>query len=335
MSHALERWRSARPAALPLELSATAMAPATAGELVQGYLDGHDFLIHSPIDLYARASVRISLRERAAPAGVAPPACSVVGESACGVTLDAGPFWKVSQLVSRMAASSRLRHRVAHVEVRIHSPIPRGKGLASSTADLTAAAVALRRALGSARPGAGLGRLLCAVEPSDLVHYRGINLVDQLRGRRLLHLGAAPPLGVILIDCLPKRTVETVAFDRAAARAHAERHAPALRRALALVSDGCRLGDARLVADGATVSAEVNQRLMPKPGFAALTGLIGQGALGICCAHTGTALGLLYDRRAPVGPLLARTRARLDRDGLRLLGLFRLVDGGVMERGDV
>ena len=45
------------PMAPPSPFTTRSRAPATCGELVQGAIDGCDFLVNCPIDLYATASV--------------------------------------------------------------------------------------------------------------------------------------------------------------------------------------------------------------------------------------------------------------------------------------
>lgn len=147
-------------------------APGTCGELVQGAIDGRDFLVNCPIDLFSRATVFASARAGLHLAD--PQAFSKIAD--------------VASLVSRRTGL-RLRH-----ELRIDSEIPRGKGMASSTADITAALDALCRNCAVRLSDTTVARLLAAVEPSDCVHFPGIAHVNHLTGQLIESLPAPADL---------------------------------------------------------------------------------------------------------------------------------------------
>ncbi len=110
----------AAAAALPL---ARCRAPGTCGELAQGAIDGEDFLVNCPIDLHAQAAVHAS--------------------AAGGLHMrDAQAHGKIARALARLAGQLP---GCAGREVVVTSRIPRGKGMASSTADLTAALCAVLR----------------------------------------------------------------------------------------------------------------------------------------------------------------------------------------------
>ena len=97
------------------------IAPATCGELVQGYLHGRDFLVNSPIPLFAKVKVEINANS--------------------GITLtNEGVYAKMTQTLTLFLRKFALED--FGIKVTVLSDIPRGKGLASSTSELTAALLA-------------------------------------------------------------------------------------------------------------------------------------------------------------------------------------------------
>ncbi|NUZ07883.1 hypothetical protein [Piscinibacter koreensis] len=280
-------------------------APATCGEFVQGCIDGQHFLVNCPVDLYAEAGVR--------PCG------------ADGVRIShAGDFGKIIEAADVMR---RTFHLELHHEIAIRSDIPRGKGMASSTADLTAALQALCISCDMQLSDRQFARVLTAVEPSDCVHFPGIAHVDHLGGRLFESLPAPAGMRVLVVDCGGE--VDTVSFDRARAASIYRREEPAIRAALHLMKLGLRRGDKHAVATAATLSAQISQQILPKPQFNDLLACARHcGALGVNCAHSGTVLGVLYDEDEALGEMLADAVEDTFGAGVTIQGDYRIIGGG-------
>jgi len=116
---------------------ATVKVPGTCGELVQGFLDGAHFLVTCPVDLYSTVSVTLYQGQP-----------GVLGPRDCPKAIRA--------VLSTLAY---LGQRDLAAELIIHSPLPRGKGMASSTADVAGAAAATALALGTRLSPQELGSL--------------------------------------------------------------------------------------------------------------------------------------------------------------------------------
>ena len=285
-----------------------ASAPGSCGELAQGMLDGNHYLVTCPIDM--RSAARVELRSGSG--------------RVCG-TSDATK--------ARRAVKLTLAHfgRGDDVDARLwlSSPLPRGKGMASSSADVAAAIAAAARALGAsgAMPPTLIARLALRVEPSDGIMLPGIALFDHRRGSAARTLGDPPPMRVIALDFGGR--VDTVAFNKIDRDAELRRLRPEFEEALALVERGARDGCAADIGAGASLSAVANQRLLPKPQLdAALRFARSEGALGVNAAHSGSALGLLTDDDPEFAARLA-ARARQRLPGLRAIYNRRIVGGGV------
>ncbi|AKX93865.1 GHMP kinase [Moorella thermoacetica] len=247
-----------------------ARVPGACGELVQGMIDGDYFLITCPINL--GSEVRVSLQ----------PGGQVTGPGEKGKALRA-----VRLTLDHLAAPWGAR-------VDIYNPLPPGKGLASSTADVVAAAVATAEALGTGLSLETITEIALAVEPSDGTFLPGIVCFDHLQGKRWEYLGQPPPMDVLIVD--PGGMVDTVLFNRrrdlvALNLAKEEK----VRQAVKLVKEGLARGRADLIARGATISALANQDILSKPELETILELAtSRGALGVNTAHSGTVIGILY-----------------------------------------
>ncbi len=285
-------------------------APATCGELFQGALDGQDFMVNCPIDLYATA--------QAAPAPHA------------GLALrDAYAYGKVMATLQQLACSAQARQDRAPdgISLTLDSPIPRSKGMASSTADASCAVAAVAACMGLTLDESDVARLLTAVEPSDCTHFEGIAHLNFLNGQLLDRLPVPRGLRVLVVDCGGE--VDTLHFERDRARAVYAAHSERLRAALRLLKRGLCTGCNRSVGAAATESAALSQIILPKTGFADLCALAPQwGLVGINCAHSGTVLGLLYEQAPGREEALRAGVAHAFGDTLQVIGDFAVVGGG-------
>lgn len=275
------------------------LMPATAGELVQGTIDGIHIHVSAPIDRFSAAVFFPDDRPLTGPPGRS----------------------------KALAALQLLLRNVGLPErgrVGLWSGVPAGKGLGSSTADIGAtlfSAAALHRIALSPMEAA---RLALAVEPTDGSIFPGIVAFDHREGRFLEPLGEAPPVAVVLLD--PGGTVDTVAFNAIDRAALLARNEPITREAFALARAGVRASDVRLLGEASTLSARAHQAVLPKPLLEpAIAAGQRLGAAGVCVAHSGTALGILFDaRRDDLQAATATLAARLGCPSR----LVRLVSGG-------
>lgn len=294
--------------------TATALAPGTCGELVQGMADGVDFLVTCPINQFSR--VTVTLRS----GGDAAAAWPVYG-------VDRLP--KTRRAVARALPEIAKRAGLARLTglVSVANPIPVGKGMGSSSADLAAALYAAATAAGVALPPQSIARIALSVEPTDGVMFPGIALFDHRRGRVAESLGPPPPLEVIVID--RGGQVDTLEFNQVDRTAQWAAVADQTTAALELVREGIRRGDAGLVGRGATVSARAGcppdaAEWLERAGAVAKSA----GAVGVNLAHSGTVLGILLDaRRRQSKP--AYRRAVAEFSDAESVSHFRVIGGGV------
>ncbi len=250
---------------------ASVLMPGTCGELVQGMVDGRHFLISCPIDLYSRVSVQL----RSKP-GITGPA--------------AAPK-------ARAALAAALRHlgQPLHwgAELQIDSPLPRGKGMASSTADAAGAVYAAAAALDHPIAPRVVATLCLEVEPTDGSLFPGIALFDHRTGCWYEELGDAPAMDVVVLDL--GGAVDTLAYNAVDRASLLHRLSGAARQALALARDGIQRGDIEMIGQAATLSARVHQEVLPKPPLERILAAGRRlGAVGVNVGHSGTVVGVLF-----------------------------------------
>ena len=294
--------------------TASVLAPGTCGELVQGMTGGTHFLVTCPINQFSRATVTLGVAGSEAEAGI------VQGIDHLPKTGRA-----VSQALVKLATSMGVAGLTA--EVAITNPIPAGKGMGSSSADITAAVGAVGLASGHPFTPESIASISLSVEPTDGVMFPGIALIDHRCGRIAESLGPPPPMEVIVIDT--GGSVDTLEFNRVDRTALWEKVASRTDEALELVREGIRRGDAALVGRGATISAQAGR--LPDIGEwvdRAEAFAHELGAIGINVAHSGTVVGVLLDARKRQSKPAYREAQRAFADA-ESVQHFRIIGGGV------
>ena len=284
---------------------ATVRAPGVCGELVQGVQGAHHFLVTCPVDFYSR--VQVELFDTGATV-LAPPECSKAAAAA-------------------QAALAHLNREDLTARLTISNAIPRGKGLGSSSADVTAVIAAAGLALGRELSPETIGRLAVSVEPSDGVMFAGITLFDHREGQIKEELGIPPPMEIVAVDF--GGTVDTLEFNREDRMGLWRSLQPQTDQALQLVRQGIKQGQPALVGQGASISAQASQQVLEKPRLPQVLEFVhAVGAVGVCVGHSGTIIGVLLDARERRGKSTF-LKARQTFPDAEAVHHFRLLGGGV------
>lgn len=281
-----------------------ARVPGSCGELVQGLIQGQDFLITCPISWYSEVEVYLHQKQTKTSA-----------------------YPKI-----KAAICKTLEYFGENCEFSfsVNSQLPVGKGMASSSADISAACVATARALKKDISIKTIEQIALSIEPTDGVFYEGIVAFGHVQGIINEHLGRAPAIKIMVIDTAGG-IVDTLGFNqRQDLRQLNEQKNSQVLQAYALVKKGLEENDITLIGAGATLSAIANQIVLPKPNLLEIIEIAkSNGALGINVAHSGTVVGLLF------APELVANLNRCRQEVLALnseftyLGMVDLVDGGI------
>lgn len=268
----------------------------TCGELVQGVTSaGEHFTVSCPIERSAAVEVMARPAERTRVVGLAPYQSKMV--------LAARRTLEVLEVGSH------------HLDVRHRSDLDIGKGMGSSTADITAVARGVGAAFGRVMSPEQLAGIATSIEPSDGSMYPGIVAMARASGRVVRPLDWTPRFVIVMV--VPPETYDTgtaVLHDRG-------RHADEYEDILDSLELAAHARRGQPFADAAARSAELNQSYLPNPHYPRLRAM--QRSLradGVVVGHTGTVAGLLFlsgERdgvASGAATLAAREAARAVRD---------------------
>lgn len=283
-------------------------APGTCGELMQGAIDDQDFLVNCPINLFSYAKLQ------------------PIENSGLQLT-NVNRYTKIRDTI--LLAAEEYLIKINH-QISINSDIPRGKGMASSSADISAAFEAVCRHYDISLTPEIFAHIVTEIEPSDCVNFLGVSHINHLTGRLYESFPAPRGMSVLVVDCGGE--VDTVNFDRMQARNLYRENQPYLRNTLQQLKSGLLNGDLSAIAHAATKSAQLNQKIHFKPQFEELLATsMKAGALGVNCAHSGTVLGVLYRSDDELKErLINNINQRFD-SNLNIVGNYHLIGGGCNE----
>lgn len=246
--------------------------PGTCGEFLQGSIDGQSFLVTCPINRYSYA----------------------IGDVKHGL-----PTYYTSlqpkALKARLAVLKLLGIPLDEAKpIYVRSDIVQGKGMASSSADISVAAMATAVAHGYELSMHELEQICLSIEPSDAAFHPAIVQFDYRHGKISEVLGTCPPMKILIFD--EGGMVDTVAFNGRSdlPKLIAEKE-ELITEALAKFKEGIRTHNMSLMGEASTISAFGNQRILPKPSLYDFHQLgIEFNSLGTIIAHSGTIMGLLF-----------------------------------------
>ena len=285
--------------------SAIVRAPGVCGELAQGVIEGIHFLVTCPVDFYSRVKVDI---------------------------YSDGPGVEAPQDCGKAAAAVRrtlfhLKNAKVRAKLTINNPIPRGKGMASSSADLAAAIAATGLALGEEISPYQIAQIALSIEPTDGIMIPGVALFDHRAGIIRESLGPPPPMEIVALDL--GGTVDTVQFNMVDRFQRWQSVDEQTGEALRLLRRGIEEQDPALVGRGASISAEASQTVLAKPRLAEVKEFAESvGAVGVNVGHSGTIMGVLLDARERRGKSTYHKALSAFPDAESVYH-FRLLGGGV------
>lgn len=284
---------------------AEARCPASCGELLQGWILGSEKLISCPINWFSTVEV-----------------CE-------------GPPGRHERPRMRAMVRRVLQHyglpESLHQSLRIRfdSTIPVAKGMASSTADIAAAAVATARHLQLPLSEEELAKLCVNIEPTDSTIFRDLTLFDHNEGQIVARHHWQPEVDLLVLESPLK--LDTADFHQLDRQQHLTDNAQRMETAWQLFQSAVANRDTRKLGQATTLSAEASQPLLPKPAFNELLALVEQYDLyGLNVAHSGTVVGLLCNgRQHDSGQIAARIRQTPLAHFYPNLHQVRMLSGGV------
>lgn len=287
-----------------------ARCPGTCGEWVQGARNGIPFLVDCPIDRFSEARV-------------------ILDRHATGWDL---PFGKTKALQVLELLKEDLGLPLLSGKVEFLQQLPEGKGMASSTADITAVVAAALIALGEDPVPERLAHFALRIEPSDSVMFPGITEIEHVIRHKHRVLGPSVPALFLALDW--GGAIDTRVFNaRPGLAEHYRRFEDEIARAYGLAQEGIEQIDLEKLALAGTISARCNLEINKKLQFESfLPWVLQNGGLGVVTAHSGTLLAGVFPRD-DFSSQEVRKNLRLDalqRFTPAYLDLFHSHSGGIV-----
>jgi len=199
----------------------------------------------------------------------------------------------------------------------LKSNIPEAKGYGSSTADCTAAVLAVADACGTTlRPEEVAALVVKAEVASGNIMFANPVLLAHREGKVLEYYPhKLPNLAVLGFDMEQEGYVDTLLFPLAKYSPHEIIYLRRLRLELrrALITQ-----DVRLLGAVATASAELNEKFLPKLRFADVRRVaMSVDAAGVSVAHSGTVGAILFDPNGECEARIEKASKKLAACGIK------------------
>ena len=249
-------------------------APGTCGEFLQGSIDGQSFLVTCPINRYSYALSNVIQP-------FSKEFCALQPKSA-----------QARKLVQELVQQKNKNQICPPVYVR--SDILQGKGMASSSADISVTAMATALAMDYDLSLKELEQICLSVEPTDASFYQGVTQFDYIKGTISKPLGLCPPLKILVFD--EGGSIDTVSFNKQADLQNKILEKESIiQESFDLFKQGLITHDIKLIGQAATLSAFGNQRILYKPNLYDFHDVGNSyNSVGTIIAHSGTIMGLLF-----------------------------------------
>ena len=220
----------------------------TCGELAQGFYHGKPILITCPIEKFSTVTI---------------------SDEFTGVEGLGKKSLAMLDKVLKIFGATDFKFGV-----RLTSELPRGKGMASSSADLAAVAQAVAKSLGKSFSASELGKLCAEIEPTDGIFYEGVVAMNPLTGQLIKKIHVEEKFPIAVFDYGGE--VDTLKFNR-----RSDFEFPTL--------------DDRINFELIKKSALANQKILPKRGLEELMNFAETfGAVAVNVAHSGTVIGIFF-----------------------------------------
>ena len=293
-----------------MKMQATIKASGSCGELVQGIIDDQNFLVSCPINMYN--TVKVELKD---------------DYKGIDVNINAPKTMKAVRKTLNYFHKTNLGARI-----NIGRDLPIGKGMASSTADITAAIAGVMAALDYPLDYEIIKKIALKIEPTDGTFLPGLHLFDHINGKIQKYLGEATDLDILIFA--EKGKINSVNFNqRQNIKSLKYSKEQLVSQALKFIKSGIKKNDPQLLGRGATLSSIAHQKVLYKKGLEDIIKMITKKdkVFGINIAHSGTVMGILIDKDYKSKKLVPTISAEFPQ--LKFISRNSMISGGLQEIG--
>lgn len=252
--------------------------PGSIGEIIQGNYKGIDILMSCPINLFTKVRVF---------------ECNSVKK---------GLNAKSIMLLENLLKKWNLQEYINKLHIEIKSNIPKGKGFASSTADLCGTYHSLIKLFNREFHEEELIRECIKIEPTDSIIFNKMTIFDYKEG--IFKDCVGDYLEFYLLVFEGQNTVNTVEFNKKVSVPLSS-----IDDIIDDLKDGIRQKDIKKIAQVSTESIIRNQNRLK---YDILSEVIRQkditGGLGVLGAHSGDLMAIIFDDLEKVERALKKTK---------------------------
>lgn len=240
--------------------------PGSFGEIIQGKFEEKDILCSCPINLYTKVKIYETLEEK-----------------------NINRHYKSYKFMLNILRQWGYDSYFDDLAIDIRSQIPKGKGFASSTADLAAVYNCLINMFKREYNQKELIENCIKIEPTDSIIFEKLTLFDYKKGDFIERIGKGPQFNILVFE--GNKVVNTVEFNKniLIPLSNIEDLVPTLK-------EGIRNKDINKIAYCSTESIVRNTRRLEYSILPIVFKIQKEiGAYGIIGAHSGDALGIIYE----------------------------------------
>ncbi len=286
-------------------MQVTVKVPGSCGELIQGMMGDVNFLVTCPVNCYSLVSIK---KNNSGDISV-----NILGKN------------KLLSAVKETIKMYNFDNRSGY-EIILDSDLPIGKGMASSTADMTAAIIATAILNDKYLSEDEIAKILLKIEPSDGIFYQGIVAFDHIHGSYYEKVGDAFPGNFLIYDYGGE--VDTIKFnsDPDLKKKNIEK-IPVIEKAYFMIKESFLNKDIKKLGEAITLSSLENQKILYKENLEEIIKTaLSYNAYGVNIAHSGTLIGILNDKNTKTEALKKAIKDEYPQ--LSLLGNYEMVNGG-------
>lgn len=245
--------------------------PASCGELLQGVINEQFLLVPCPINFYSTVTVKIDDSTQ-----IKCPSEYPKSKKAVCATLEYFSLDKVGAIIS------------------IKNPIPKSKGLGSSTADITSAIAATARATNNVINPEEIAKIAVSIEPSDATMFSEITAFAHQSGSIIETLGKLPTMEILAFDF--GGLVDTIEYNKTDRFNQWKFFEHETIQAMDNIRNGIYNRSVNLIGKGATINAITSNKIVPNETLSQMIEFAAEiQSAGVSIAHSGTYISILLD----------------------------------------
>jgi L-threonine kinase len=243
--------------------------PGTCGELVQGKYFGRESLVSLPVDEYNEVTAYLCDK---------PVTLKLKNKSSRALLKTAKALGLKEEMTSR-------------IKVEIINGLPIGKGMASSTADIYGVVAAVCELFDRKATHELVSKICTDIEATDSIMFENLTLYDHLNGSVIKSYDWMPKANILILE-----SEQIIITDNMRSCDYETRLEMKSLEPFEVFDLGMEQRDVKKVFRAATLSAIENEIVFKKKFLHEIIDIAEKGsALGVCCAHSGSVLGIIYE----------------------------------------